>query len=255
MLGSLSVLTPVVLISGFLSMPRNDLSGWPVNTKPTGASSLRTYRNPSVGADLLQSFSSAGELIPQLREGAMFRTISKTLLRAGFALTVFCSWPPGASIGQTVPVCPAATVALTPNAVEPVCPAVSGTTPPTVTAGQKVTLTLCTNGAVDLGNLTTGQFGIKPSQFASNYQILNQFATAMVFSVDIASSAKTGRWTVFANDSSGHEAIALDIFINPATSPPPGECPPAHAKCPPACPKGQICLPGPHGVGCCQPSE
>ena len=150
----------------------------------------------------------------------MFRTTSRTLLRAGFALAVFCSWPPGASIGQTVPVPPAATVADNPpGSVQPVCPALSGTTPPSVTAGQQATLTICTNGTVDLGDLKTGQFGIRPSAFASNYKILNQFATAMIFSVDIASSAEPGRWTVFVNDASGHEAIALDIFINSATPP------------------------------------
>jgi hypothetical protein len=164
----------------------------------------------------------------------MFGITSRTLLRAGFALAIFCSWPPGASIGQqTVQVSPAATVALTPDSVEPVCP--SGTSPPTVNAGQPATLTLCTNGTVDLGNLTTGQFGIRPSAFASNYKILNQFATAMIFSVDIASSAKPGRWTVFVNDSSGHEAIALDVFIT--ASPPTGGCTPA-------CLPTQVCTDG-----------
>src|SRR5208283_5797005 len=70
-------------------------------------------------------------------------------------------------------------------------------------------------------NLTNGQFGIRPSAFASNYKILNQFATAMVFDVDIASSAKPGRWTVFVNDASGREALALDIFIASTLPPPP----------------------------------
>jgi hypothetical protein len=131
----------------------------------------------------------------------MFGITSSTLLRASFALAVFCSWQPGASIGQTVPVSPAATAAKTDGAVEPVCPAVSGTTPPTVNPGQSARLTICTNGTVDLGNLTIGQFGIRPSAFASNYKILNQYATAMLFDVDIASSAKPGRWTVFVNDA------------------------------------------------------
>src|SRR5271163_2138256 len=155
----------------------------------------------------------------------MFGITSRTLLRAGFALAIFCSWQPGASIGQTVPVSPAATVAKTDGAAEPVCPAVSGTTPPTVNPGQSARLTICTNGTVDLGNLTIGQFGIRPSAFASNYKILNQFATAMLFDVDIASSAKPGRWTVFVNDASGREALALDIFI--ASTLPTGGCTPA----------------------------
>jgi hypothetical protein len=188
-----------------------------------------------------------------VRESVMFGITSRTLLRAGFVLAIFCSWPPGASIGQTVPVPPAATVASNPpGSVQPVCPAVSGTTPPTVTAGQPATLTLCTNGTVDLGDLKTGQFGIRPSAFASNYKILNQFATAMIFSVDIASSAEPGRWTVFVNDASGHEAIALDIFITSAGGS--GNlCPPNEQKCPSRCPPGTACLPGgPHGVECCQ---
>jgi hypothetical protein len=100
----------------------------------------------------------------------------------------------------------------------------SGTTPPTVNAGQSARLTICTNGTVDLGNLTIGQFGIRPSAFASNYKILNQFATAMLFDVDIAPSAKTGRWTLFVNDASGREALALDIFIAGFTPPPPAVC-------------------------------
>jgi hypothetical protein len=143
----------------------------------------------------------------------MFRTTSRTLLGASFALAVFCSWPLGASIGQTV--CPAASLALTPTSASQVCPATSGT-PPTVVAGTSATLTLCTNGTIDLGNVTTQQFGIRPSAFASNYKIIQQFATELIFSVDIASSAEEGRWTFFVNDASGHEVVALDVFINPA---------------------------------------
>src|SRR5271169_168506 len=169
----------------------------------------------------------------------MFGITSRTLLRAGFALAIFCSWQPGASIGQTVPVSPAATVAKTDGAAEPVCPAVSGTTPPTVNPGQSARLTICTNGTVDLGNLTIGQFGIRPSAFASNYKILNQFATAMLFDVDIASSAKPGRWTVFVNDASGREALALDIFIASTLPPPP---PPPTVCTATTCPsEGQQC--------------
>jgi hypothetical protein len=183
----------------------------------------------------------------------MFGITSSTLLRASFALAVFCSWQPGASIGQTVPVSPAATVAKTDGAVEPVCPAVSGTTPPTVNPGQSARLTICTNGTVDLGNLTIGQFGIRPSAFASNYKILNQYATAMLFDVDIASSAKPGRWTVFVNDASGREALALDIFIASTLPPPPPKVCTA-TTCPD--PEDQCCfIAGQHPVCCSRLTE
>jgi hypothetical protein len=182
----------------------------------------------------------------------MFGITPRTLLRAGFALAVFCSWPPGASIGQTVS--PAATVALTPNSATQVCPAVSGS-PPSVTAGQPATLTLCTNGTIDLSLVTNpAQIGVRPKGFISNIKIIDSFPQKLIFTTDVAPSAEAGLWTLFVNDTSGHEVIALNFFITSAP-PPPGECPPAHAKCPPACPKGQICLPGPRGVECCQPSE
>lgn len=180
----------------------------------------------------------------------MFGTTFRTLLRASFALAVFCSWPPGASIGQTVPVYPAATVALTDGAVEPVCPAVSGTTPPIVNPGQSARLTICTNGTVDLGNLTVGQFGIRPSAFASDYKIQSQFATAMVFDVNVAASAQPGRWTVFVNDANGREALALDIFIA-STEPPP---PPQMVCTPTSCPRPavqQCCSQGGRNYICC----
>ena len=183
----------------------------------------------------------------------MFGTDSRTLLRACFALAVFCSWPPGTSIGQTA--CPAATAALTLDSATQVCPAVSGN-PPSVTAGQQnATLTLCTNGTIDLSLVTNpAQIGVRPKGFISNIKIIDSFPQKLIFQTDVAPSAEAGLWTLFVNDTSGHEVIALNFFIT-SVSPPPGECPPGHAKCTTSCPKGQVCLPGSGGVKCCQSSE
>jgi hypothetical protein len=144
----------------------------------------------------------------------MFRTTSKTLLRAGFALVVFCSWLPGASIGQTV--CAAASVS-----------------PTSVAAGTSPSVTVITNGTIDLGNVTTQQFGIRPTVDISDYKIIAQSAQGLQFSMDLASSATTGPRTLFVNDASGHEVVALDIDITPARTPPP--------VCKPPCTLGTVC--------------
>jgi hypothetical protein len=157
----------------------------------------------------------------------MFRTTSRTLLRAGFALAVFCSWPPGASIGQTV--CPAATIS-----------------PPSATAGTSPQLTLNTNGTIDLGNLTTKQFGIKPDFGITITQVTRQVPQTLVFTMAIPETAQEGTWTFFVNDASGHEVVALDFGINPFIS---GKCNPPDATCP--CHQaGFICV-----KGCCVSSQ
>jgi hypothetical protein len=188
----------------------------------------------------------------------MFGITSRTLLRAGFALAVFCSWPPGASIGQTVS--PAATVALTPDSATQVCPAVSGS-PPSVTAGQPATLTFCTNGTIDLSLVTNpAQIGVRPKGFISNIKIIDAFPQKLIFTTDVAPSAEAGLWTLFVNDTSGHEVIALNFFItapsggcNLSNCPPPKVCS-ADGQCVvPGCVNcqklGRRCLPG----GVCGP--
>jgi hypothetical protein len=169
----------------------------------------------------------------------MFRTTSKTLLRAGFALAVFCSWPLGASIGQTVS--PAATVALTPASATQVCPAVSGS-PPLVTAGQPATLTLCTNGTIDLSLVTNpAQIGVRPKGFISNIKIIDAFPQKLIFTTDVAPSAEAGLWTLFVNDTSGHEVIALNFFITA----PSGGCNLGNCPSPKVCSAdGQCVVPG-----------
>jgi hypothetical protein len=168
--------------------------------------------------DLFRNFNPSGEC--RLREIAMFRTTSKILLRAGFALAVFCSWPPGVSIGQTV--CAAASVS-----------------PASVAAGTSPSMTLITNGTIDLGNVTTQQFGIRPTEGISDYKITAQSAQGLQFSMDIVSSATTGPRTLFVNDASGHEVVALDVNITPSSP-----------VCIPACQIGTSCTSG----GCrCNP--
>jgi hypothetical protein len=146
----------------------------------------------------------------------MFRTTSRTLLRAGFVLAVFCSWPPGASIGQTVQtVCTA-----------PQCFAAASVSPTSVAAGTTAAqLNLVTNGTIDLGNVTScekncgaQQFGIKPNVGISNYKIIDQTAQELVFTMDIPSSAQPGIWTLFVNDASGHEVVALNLKITQSVS-------------------------------------
>jgi hypothetical protein len=151
----------------------------------------------------------------------MFETTSKTLLRVGFALAVFCSWPPGVSIGQTV--CAAASVS-----------------PFSVAAGTSPTMTLITNGTIDLGNVTTQQFGIKPNLGISNIKIIAQFAQELQFSMDIPSSATPGLWTLFVNDASGHEVVALDVDITPSKGTPPPKCTPEN--CPGGKCVGNLCI-------------
>jgi hypothetical protein len=159
----------------------------------------------------------------------MSRTTSKTLLRVGFALAVFCSWPPGVSIGQTV--CAAASVS-----------------PISVAAGMSPTMTLITNGTIDLGNVTAAsggqtnganQFGIKPNLGISNIKIIAQFAQELQFSMDIPSSATPGLWTLFVNDASGHEVVALDVDITPSKTPP-QKCTPEN--CPGGRCVGNLCI-------------
>ena len=150
----------------------------------------------------------------------MFRTTSRTLLRAGFALAVLCSWPLGASIAQTV--CAAASVS-----------------PASVAAGTSPTMTVTTNGTIDLGNVTTQQFGIKPNLGITNIKILGQTAQDLRFSTDIASSATPGTRTLFVNDASGHEVVALNLEITPSAPP-----------CGGPCPNGLVCV---TGLGCVEP--
>jgi hypothetical protein len=151
----------------------------------------------------------------------MFRTTSRTLLRAVFALAVLCSWPPGASIGQTV--CAAAALSTTSVA--------AGTTSPPIT--------LITNGTVDLGNVTPGsganQFGIKPN-LGITFKVLGETAQYLRFSMDIPPSATPGTWTLFVNDASNHEVVALNVVITPFV-PQPGQCNPP-------CQGGLECLSG-----------
>jgi hypothetical protein len=151
--------------------------------------------------------------VAQLVELRINSVDAKTLLRAGFALAVFCSWPPGVSICQTV--CPAASVS-----------------PNSVAAGVSPTMTLSTNGTIDLGNVTTQQFWMKPTVGTSNYKIIAQSAQELRFSMDIASSATPDLRTLFVNDASGHE-VALDVNI---TSPVP--------KCTSHCKPGDVCTSG-----------
>jgi hypothetical protein len=84
---------------------------------------------------------------------------------------------------------------------------------------------LITNGTIDLGNVTScekncgaQQFGIKPNVSISNYKIIDQTAQELVFTMDIPSSAQPGIWTLFVNDASGHEVVALNVQM---TAPPP----------------------------------
>jgi hypothetical protein len=150
----------------------------------------------------------------------MFGTTSKTLLRAGFALAVFCSWAPGVSIGQTV--CAAAQQ----------CFAAATVSPTSVVAGTTSTqMNLVTNGTIDLGNVTpcekncgAQQFGIKPNVGISNYKIIDQTAQELVFTMDIPSTAQPGIWTLFVNDASGREVVALNVQITAPTGC--GTCPP-----------------------------
>lgn len=144
-------------------------------------------------------------------------------------MAVFCSWPPRASFAQTV--CAAASVK-----------------PSSVAAGTSATMTVVTNGTIDLGNVTTKQFGVRPSAFACNYKIINQIPQSLVFSMDVASTAEPGVWTLFVNDASGHEVVALNLTITSSVKPPP-KCNAPSATCPCHL-KGEICV-----EGCCISGE
>ena len=111
----------------------------------------------------------------------MFRTIITTLFRATFVFGIFCSWPLGSSIGQTL----GAAVSVTPDVVA---------------AGTSPTMTLFANGTIDLSIVTPAQLGLRPDSGISNFKIIQQFAQTLIFSVDIASSATPGVRTLFVND-------------------------------------------------------
>jgi hypothetical protein len=108
-------------------------------------------------------------------------------------------------------------------------------------------LTLNTNGTIDLGNLTTKQFGIKPDFGISITKVTRQVPQTLVFNMAIPETAEAGTWTFFVNDASGHEVVALDFGITPFI--PPGKCNPPDATCP--CHQaGFICV-----EGCCVSSK
>lgn len=134
--------------------------------------------------------------------------------------------------------------------------------PNIVDTGKTNTVDLSVPGFFDLSQVDLSHIGMRPNQGVSNVRINNATAQHMSLSFDLSPDTATGTRTLFVNNSSGANVIALDLVVKigsdicrPAcTSParcvnnacvtpvtPPPSPPP---RCIPACVSPRQCIDG-----------
>jgi len=135
--------------------------------------------------------------------------------------------------------------------------------PSVVDTGKTNTVDISVPGSFDLSQVDLSHVGIRPNQGVSNVRIDSATAQHMSLSFDLSSDAATGTRTLFVNNSSGSNVIALDILLklgsnicqpactspaqcvnNVCATPHPPPPPPPPPRCTPACVPPRQCING-----------